>query len=515
VSDFVTSGPTYGGFTLAVLRRRPDRTAFTWDGGSMTYGGALDLIGRMQAVFSKRGLRRGECVAFLAGNRAEAWCASIAAQASGLAVNWMHSLASVEDHLHQVSDSDAVALVVDARRFTERGGELSAKTDRLRAVFTLGPAEYGTDLVREADDIGAATPYDLAEPDDLALLNYTGGTTGLPKGAERRHRSRGATFPLAILADFEFPASPRYLAVGPFNHAAGTKVLPSFMRGGSVHLLDGFAPDRVLSAIERERVNFTMLGSTMIYALLDDPAMRTADLSSLELLLYGGSSISPDRLQEGLDRIGSVFSQLYGQTECYPISVLSRADHDPARPELLKSAGRPGWTSSVAVLDDEGNKVADGEVGELCVRSPLVMDGYRNLPELTAEAFKFGWLHTGDVGFQDENGYLYIMDRKKDMIIVNSSNVFAQGVEDVLMSHPGVAHAAVFGVPDVVTGEAVSAAIVLRPGEHPDPDELARYVQDRKGELQAPRHIHFVDRLPITSLGKVDKRALHATFAAD
>ena len=510
--DVVHSGPTFAGVALSVLRRWPERVAFTWDGGSVTYAGVTDLIGRMQSVFEKRGLLPGQCVAILTSNRAESWCASVAAQASGLTLTWLHPLASFEDHVHQLDDSGATALVVDTRRFTERGGELSARVNRLQAVFTIGAAEFGTDLVRAADQAGAAAPRDVSAPGDLALVSYTGGTTGYPKGIERRNSSIAGVFPLAVLSDFEVPASPRFLAVAPFSHVTGTMIIPTFMRGGSVHLLDGFAPDRVLSAIERERANFTLLVPTMISAMLDDPLMRATDVSSMELLVYGGSPMSPARLREGLDRIGPVFSQLYGQGECYHACVLSRADHDPGRPELLESAGRPGVTSEVSILDEEGNEVSAGDVGEVCVRGPLVMDGYRNLPELTAETFRSGWLHTGDMGRKDERGYVYIMDRKKDMIIVNGSNVFARGVEDVLMSHPAVVQAGVFGVPDPATGEAVSAAVVLRRGGHADPEELARYVRDRKGQLQAPQHIHFVDKLPLTSLGKINKRALRARF---
>lgn len=510
--DTVHSGPTFAGVALSVLRRWPQRTAFTWDGGSVTYAGVTDLIGRMQSVFEKHGLRHGQCVAILTGNRAESWCASIAAQASGLTITWLHPLASFEDHVHQLSDSDATALVVDSRRFTERGGELSAKVDRLRAVFTIGAAEFGRELLREADEASTAAPRDLSAPGDLAIVGYTGGTTGFPKGIERRNSSVASVFPLTVLSDFEIPASPRFLAVAPFSHVTGTMIIPAFMRGGSVHLLDGFTPDRVLSAIERERANFTLLVPTMIYAILDDPSMRTTDVSSLELLVYGGSPMSPERLREGLDRIGPVFSQLYGQAECYHACVLSRADHDLGRPELLESAGRPGATSVVSILDEEGSEVTGGGVGEVCVRSPLAMDGYRNLPELTAETFRSGWLHTGDMGRKDENGYVYILDRKKDMIIVNGSNVFARGVEDALMSHPAVVQAGAFGVPDPTTGEAVSAAVVLRPGGHADPEELTGYVRNRKGQLQAPQHIHFVDKLPVTSLGKIDKRALRARF---
>src|ERR1700744_5388960 len=166
----------------------------------------------MPVVFEKSGLLPGQCGALLTSNRAESWCTSVAAQASGLTLTWLHPLASFEDHVHQLDDSGATALVVDTRRFTERGGELSARVNRLQAVFTIGAAEFGTDLVRAADQAGAAAPRDGAAPGDLALVSYTGGTTGYPKGIERRNSSIAGVFPLAVLSDFEVPASPRFLA---------------------------------------------------------------------------------------------------------------------------------------------------------------------------------------------------------------------------------------------------------------------------------------------------------------
>lgn len=275
-----------------------------------------------------------------------------------------------------------------------------------------------------------------------------------------------------------------------------------------MHLLDGFSPDRVLSAINRERPNFTLLVPSMIYGLLEELDTQKADVSSLELLLYGAASISPDRLQEGIDRIGPVFAQMYGQTECYPITYLRRDDHDLNQPDRLRSCGRPVSTTAVALLDKDGHEVTDGEVGEICVRNRTAMRWYKNLPELTAETFRHGWLHTGDMGRMDERGYLYIVDRLKDMIITSGSNVFSRGVEDVLTDHAAVTQAVVFGTPDKKVGEVVNAAVILREGVEVDADELRRYVRDRKGELQAPQHIHFVKELPLTGLGKVDKQAL-------
>ncbi len=261
-------------------------------------------------------------------------------------------------------------LVVDAAAFRDRGGDLATRAQGLKHVFTMGPANYGTDLLATVEQAGSATARCLAGPDDIATLNYTGGTTGKSKGALRYHREHGG-FANAILADFEIPERARYLTVAPISHVAGTKVLPTLMRGGTVHMLKGFDPEAVLKTIEREKINFTLFVPTMIYVLLDHPALDKTDLSSLELLLYGASAMSPSRLVEGIERIGPVFSQLYGQTECYPVSVLRKADHDPKTPELFLSCGFPIAACEVKILDDNDQEVATGEAGEICVRAAM------------------------------------------------------------------------------------------------------------------------------------------------
>jgi fatty-acyl-CoA synthase len=208
-----------------------------------------------------------------------------------------------------------------------------------------------------------------------------------------------------------------------------------------------------------------------------------------------------------------VFSQLYGQTECYPISVLRRADH--ADPSLMGSCGIPVSTVDVTLLDGDGNEVPPGEPGEICVRGPGVMEEYWKKPGLTAETFAHGRLHTGDVARADERGYLTIVDRTKDMIISGGFNVFPREVEDALSSHAAVAMAAVFGIVDEKWGEAVTAAVVLRPGATATPEELVRHVRDLKGAVQTPKAVHVLDQLPTTAVGKIDKKALRKDLAPD
>jgi fatty-acyl-CoA synthase len=499
--------------TLRALARYPTRTAFAWPGGSLTYQGATDLIGRMQAVFMRLGLTPGTPVALLTANRADTWCAGIAAQLSRLAITWLHPLGSLDDQLLQLEDSEAQMLVVDATAFRDRGGDLAANAAGLKTVFTLGPANYGADLLVAADEAGSNTAHNFAGPDDIAILNYTGGTTGRSKGALRYHREQGSAA-TAILADFEIPESARYLTVAPISHVAGTKVLPTLMRGGTVHMLKGFDPEAVLTTIAREKINFTLFVPTMIYVLLDHPALGKTDLSSLELVLYGASAMSSSRLVEGIERIGPVFSQLYGQTECYPVSVLRKADHDPRTPELFLSCGFPIAACEVKILDDNDQEVATGEAGEICVRAAHVMAEYWKRPDVTAETLRNGWLHTGDIARKDERGYMFILDRKKDMIVSGGFNIFPREVEDVLTQHADVAMCAVVGIPDDKWGEAVTAVVVAREGARPDADELIAMVRARKGAAHAPKQIQFVKELPMTGLGKVDKKVLRAKFWA-
>src|SRR5262245_35423364 len=514
MNDLIARAPTGTTMLLRTLARYPDRPAFVWDDGRLTYRATLDLIGRLQAAMAAVGLKKGQTAAFLSANSAHMWCAGVAAGALGLVTTWLHPLGALGDHLDVIEDAEASVLIVDPRTHGQRGGELAAAAAaRLKVVLTMGKAGFGRDLLSAAEKIGAATPVDVTRPDDYAIINYTGGTTGKSKGAIRRHRSTAA-MSVAVAADFELPAVPRYLAAAPITHVSGTKVLPSFLKGGTVHLLKGFEPEKFLATIEREKINCTLMVPTMIYVVLDHPKLDRTDLSSLELLLYGASPMSPTRLVEGLERVGPVFSQLYGQTECYPVSVLGKADHDAKRPELCASCGFPVAACSVSRRDDDNNAVKQGEAGEICVRAPHAMEQYWKRPEQTAETFKGGWLHTGDIARADERGYLYIVDRKKDMIVSGGFNIYPREVEDVISSHPDVAMVAVIGVPHEKWGEAVTALVVTKQGARPAPEALMQLVKDRKGGTHAPKQVEFVETLPLTAVGKVDKKVLRAKYWA-
>ncbi len=515
------SGPSASALLLRALQRFPERTALRWDGAELSYRATAETIGRIQAVWAAAGFGRGTRVAVLAANQALAWCASQAAMASGMVSTALHQLASLDDHLFQLQDFGAQLLVVDGHGFSERAAALAQQHPGLQQVYTLDGGDVGAcvgacvgiNLALAIGHIGHASMRDLSQSADLAVVNYTGGTTGRSKGAARTQAGVAAMV-VEKLSDFDLPATPHYLAAAPLTHVAGTVVQPTLMRGGTVRLMAGFNPGRLLELIAAERINLTLLVPTMVYTLLDHPALDRSDLSSLHTVLYGASPMSPTRLLEGLERFGPVFAQLYGQTEGYPVSFLPRADHDRQRPDLFTSCGLPTSGSQVRLLDDDDQPVAPGAVGELCVKSRQVMEGYLNQPELTAATLKGGWLHTGDKARADERGYLYIVDRKKDMIVSGGFNVYPRDVEDVISSHPAVAMVAVIGVPDAKWGEAVTAVVVCKPGQQVAPELLIDLVRCKKGKVNAPKQVQFVADLPRTAVGKIDKKVLRAPYWA-
>ena len=382
----------------------------------------------------------------------------------------------------------------------------------MKHILSVGPCDVGQDLSALADGEPVTPLRSIAEADDICSLGYSGGTTGRPKGVVQRHRTVVEMNSL-ICAGWQLPAEVRYLAATPISHAASAFVLPTWMNGGTVVLQHGFQADTFFEAVERHRITWTFMVPTMLYVLLDHPGVRTADLSSLETIVYGAAPMSPTRLREALDVFGPVFLQLYGQAEAPAcVTTLRKEEHDVSRPHLFGSCGRPLPGVEVALLDEDNNPVAVGEPGEICVRGKIVSDGYLKRPELTAETFSGDWLHTGDMAKADEDGYLYIVDRKKDMIISGGFNIYPREIEDVLTSDPGVAAAVAIGIPDDRWGEAVKAIVVARPGADPDPQALIALVKEKKGAVYAPKSLDIVDELPVTGLGKPDRKAIRARY---
>jgi fatty-acyl-CoA synthase len=481
----------------------------------ISYREVMDGIRRTGRALRGVGLVPGDRLAFVMSDSLDLVNIMYGALWAGLTVVPLNARLQLDDHVYMVRDAGARALAFNGYT-AERGHAILGQTDVEFTIATdaadVPPGGMLLSELTTGQDAGPGAPDVDAEAE--CWIQYTGGTTGFPKGALHSHR----TFLTAMLScAFELDVQPgeRHVHCAPLTHSGMAYFLPVWMRGGTNILLGGFDPARLLDTIERERATSTLMVPTMIYVLLDDSGIVDRDLSSLQTLSYGAAPMSRERLEQALDVFGPIFLQGYGQTEApMQITVLRKADHLRAseRPEILASCGRPVTISEVRVAADDLSAVAEGEVGEIVVRGPHVTLGYVNKPEETAAAIRDGWLCTGDLGRRDEDGYFYLVDRKKDMIISGGFNVYPKEVEQVLHSHPAVADACVIGVPDDKWGEAVKAVVVAAHGAELASDDLIAFVKERKGSVLAPKSVELVDAIPLTSVGKHDKKALREQY---
>ncbi|MCV7356824.1 fatty-acid--CoA ligase FadD8 [Mycolicibacterium fluoranthenivorans] len=514
-----------GHLTVGALKRNKNKPVLFLDDTTLTGGQLAERISQYIQAFEALGAGTGAAVGLLSLNRPEVLMIIGAGQTQGYRRTALHPLGSLDDHAYVLTDAGVSTLVIDPTpAFVERALGLLEKVPSLRQVLTIGPVPQAlvgvaTDLAAEAAtyDPQPLVAADLA-PDHVGGLTYTGGTTGKPKGVIGTVQSI-TTMTTIQLAEWEWPQHPKFLMCTPLSHAGAAFFVPTIIKGGELVVLTKFDPAEVLRVIEEQKITATMLVPSMIYALMDHPDSHTRDLSSLETVYYGASAMNPVRLKEAIDRFGPIFAQYYGQSEApMVITYLAKDDHDEKR---LTSCGRPTLFARVALLGDDGNPVPQGEVGEICVSGPLLSGGYWNLPDATADTFKDGWMHTGDLAREDEDGFYFIVDRTKDMIVTGGFNVFPREVEDVIAEHPAIAQVCVIGTPDEKWGEAVTAVVVLRPGAPSDEAavsamtvEIQSAVKDRKGSVQSPKQVIVVDAVPVTALGKPDKKAVRAQFWA-
>ena len=352
--------------------------------------------------------------------------------------------------------------------------------------------------------------------DATALIVGTGGTTGRPKGVELSHANI-EIYVASHLACSPEEAPPVFLAAAPLTHAAGVMVFPMLVRGGTTVILPIPAPEGIVAAMEAHRVTDIFLPPTVIYMLLALPGIEARDFSALKYFYYGAAPMSVEKLKQAFDVFGPVMTQYFGQSEApMAITHLSARDHFDAGKladdKRLTSCGRATPFVNVQIMDDDGNILGPGEVGEIVLRSSLVMKGYYKNPEASAEASAHGWHHTGDVGMRDAEGFFYIVDRKKDMIITGGFNVYSTEVEQAVLRHPAVLDCAVIGVPDEKWGEAVKAVVQLKPGAEASEEEIIALCKDAIGAVKAPKSVEFRDDLPRSPVGKVLKREIRDAY---
>ncbi|GAC1614635.1 MAG: fatty acid--CoA ligase [Candidatus Dormibacteraceae bacterium] len=487
-----------------------DRPAIRFGDRAITYGELDRRASRVAQALLAAGTGPQDHVAFIDMNGPEYFdvlfgCAKI--NAINVGVNWRLAPAEMA---YMINDAQANVLFVGPE-FVAAIELVRDQLTTVRTIIPLGPAYE--DWVAAGADTDPGVP---SAADDVALQLYTSGTTGLPKGAMITN-SNLETLITRILADWEFDAASVNLVASPlFNIAGGGWALVGMYCGAVTVLLRTATPAGLLQVIAAERVTNALLVPALLNLMNQVPGVAEIDLSSLRAIVYGASPISEPVLARSIETFGCHFIQAYALTEHTGSATIMRPEeHDLGNPGRLRSAGRPHTWIELRIADPlTGEDRPTGEVGEVWLRSGQVMKGYWNRPEDTAETITDGWLHTGDAGYLDAEGFLYLQDRVKDMIISGGQNVYPVEVENVLMAHPDVADVAVIGVPDERWGEAVKAVVVRRPDSDPDAAELIEFTRDRIAHFKAPSSIDFADSLPRNPSGKVLKRELREPYWA-
>ena len=493
----------------------PDAPCLTTDGETLTYADVQDLSRRIAAGLSAVGVHAGTSVAILSANDPIAFSSVFGISRAGAVWCPVNPRNEADENRELLDLFDCEVLIFQAA--------FAPLVDRIRGelpkVHTWVCLDAAIDWALGWDDFvgrdaAPGLPADEAYVDDLAMIVGTGGTTGRPKGVMLTG-SNLETMTALTLIGYPFHGRPTYLALAPLTHAAGVLCFPVLSLGGEIVIMRKPDVHEFLSLIPRHRITHTFLPPTLIYMLLADLALDETDLSSLQCFWYGAAPMSVARLEEALTRIGPVMAQLFGQTEApMMISMLAPADHflpdgSIAR-DRLASAGRPAPLVTVAIMGEDGAVLPRGERGEIVIRSSLVMAGYYKNPAETQEATKFGWHHTGDVGYVDEDNYLYIVDRAKDMIITGGFNVYSTEVEQALMAHAAVRDCAVVGLPDEKWGERVVAVVQAAPSASVDTEDLIGFVKARIGSVKAPKQVWIWDDLPRSRVGKIVKPEIKA-----
>ncbi|MFB7669500.1 AMP-binding protein [Kitasatospora sp. NPDC056138] len=488
------------------------REAVVHRGVRLSYAELGETVRRLAAVFRSLGLGPGATVALASGNRPEAVCVPFAAHLAGARFLSMPADRGPAEYASIAANAPADVLVLDDRISQPCAEAVTAAFTGAR-VWSLGPGLPGGDLMAAVHQAAVPGGESWANAGQVETVLCSGGTTGLTKCVLHRHRMYET-----ILANPFLPEPVNLLVTSQICHVGGLYALTGLARGSTLTLLDRFTPEGVIEQLASGQITAMMTMPPMLYRLLDHPALADVDCSMLRRIMYGASPITADRAQQAVDRFGPVLWQLYAQTEAFGIAALTSPDHAADGGRLLRSAGRPFPDTEVSIRDEHGRPVPPGETGEICARGPRVMEGYVNQPDLTAASFHPGrWLRTGDIGYQNADGYVFLLDRRNDMIITGEagSTIYSPLVENALGTHPAVRAAAVIPVPHPLYGQAAHAVVVTAPGVQVEPEELCKCVlAELERPVYVPASFEFVDALPLTPIGKVDKKALRAPYWA-
>ena len=505
--DYLDKGAQLGG----------EAPCLTMGDTDLSYAEVQAISHRVGRGLQRSGIRPGDKVAVLASNHAVAFACVFGISRAGAVWCPINPRNETSENRFVLDAFDCAELIFHSS-YAPMVEQMRAGLPKVRLLVCLdqeGP--FAASLPQWLEGIDDA-PLDVTPVDDVAMIAGTGGTTGRPKGVMLTGRNLETMSALTLMG-YPFDGRPCYLALAPLTHAAGVLCLPVMALGGRVVIMPKPDLTDFLALIERHRVTHTFLPPTLIYMLLQHEKLASTDRSSLQCFWYGAAPIAAARLEEALTKIGPVMAQLFGQTEApMMISMMAPREHFHADGSVarqrLASAGRPGPLVQVATMDGDGALLPTGTTGEIVVRSSLVMAGYYQDAAATAEASRFGWHHTGDIGLTDADGYVYIVDRKRDMIISGGFNLYPSEIEQVIWGHPAVQDCAVVGVPDEKWGEAVKAVIELKPGASASVDELMAFCRERLGGMKTPKSVELWPQLPRSPVGKVLKKDIREKFWA-
>jgi fatty-acyl-CoA synthase len=493
----------------------PDAPCLTMTGRTRSYGAVQRLSCMVARALDRSGVGPGDKVAVLSGTDPVAFSCVFGIARAG-AIWCPVDAGNGADDTRDLLGLLEVSCLIFQRAFAPLVERMAADLPRLTTIVCLdGETTMGTSFRAWLDGL-AHEPFQAppGHADDVVMIAGTAGTTGRPKAVQLTARNI-ETMVAQMLMSYPFDGRPVYLSVMPLTHRAGFFSIPVLALGGEIVLMPVPDPGELTVLVAEHRVTHAFMLPTLIYSLLDHPALPAADLSSLQCLWYGAVPMSPSRLAEAVRRIGPVLGQLFGQTEVpLTISTMGPPDHVHADGSLalerFASAGRPTPLTTVAIMDEHGALLPRGGRGEIVVRGPLVMSGYYRDEAATAEASRFGWHHTGDIGYLDEDNYLYIVDRAQDVIISGGFSVYSAEVEQALRQHPAVLDAAVVGVPDTEWGERVAAVIQPRPGSLISSEEMHAFALSRLGSIKAPAHVEVWADMPRSRIGRVLKGEVRA-----
>jgi long-chain acyl-CoA synthetase len=500
----------------------PGDEAFVCGSQRITFVGFNARVNRLIRALRSLGIKKGDVIGILSWNCLEYTDVYGAAMKGGFIASPFNPRLHGEELEYLIDYSEANTLFVGSE-LVETVSHLRPRLPKVKHYISLEVSapdmvSHGELLARDSSD----EPDIAVNRDDPVIIFYTSGTTGVPRGALYTHARKLDNTRIKAM-EMGTKAGDRHLMVLPFFHIGGdSHVWPFFIVGGCNVIMTqrSFDPGAVLRAIQEERVTDMQIVPTQLNALLLRQDLGAYDLSTLSRIYYAASPMPVELLRRGLEVLGPIFAQGYGQTESGPqIATLPKEAHqvlDKALEEqkVLQSCGQPSLGVHVRVVDENNNDVGPGTVGEIIAQSASIMVEYWKKPKETSETIVDGWLHTGDLAYYDEKGFIYIVDRKKDMIVTGGENVYSREVEDALYKHPAVAEAAVVGVADPVWVERVHALIVLKAGASASEDEIIGFCKERLASYKAPKSVEFVESLPKNPQGKILKKEIRAKYRA-